>query len=884
MNTIYAEETGGEDPSSSSLFSKTCVKSALVYMDKMENGVTKPSPIQSREERISNVGALYLMLKVNVSDADAKYYKDNVIYIFKLNSYQNSSDISTMEPVTNFSVKQDTGFEFQVKVNGNFSDLNSGDIFCKYVMAVSNPSASVRYTPISDARYIDDVNNLANANDVPREAKTKKGLQLQMLGEAKLLGVEHTVINIFLNDIISPRKSDNTETFTYKGESFYFNAAVLAEYDRKVKFLNDQNVLVTAVLLLRPSSAPSDETSIENILIHKNNSADSSTFFCGINTADSDGAKYFEAIMSFLADRYFIEGSKSGRISNVILGDEIGRSSEFNNCGIMTADEYIADYMRALRIADTAVRSRFGGARVYVPIDKYFASKPEPDYNYINKELIDLICEYSVKEGNFPWNIAFHAYNEDIKKAAFWRETSPTNDFDTPVITMKNIEVLINYINTEKGAYLKDSKKRKILLSDQGFSSGDNSTEDQKLQAAAFCYAYNKIRFIPEIEAFIYHRQVDSTAEPANFGLWQENENSPGNPGTQKPLYDVFKFMETDKEEEFTEFAKAVLNISDWSEKIPGYTTSQPKTIITEAVNEKAPSNLSREIKTKFNNADLAGFLGTLNAKTPGVKTYDKKYALSIGVQNSTAGDWFGVFKNYDASAPLDLKSNKYMQINFRIDTELTGVTKIPFCIILEGYETSPQPSDASATPPAQNTGVIKDGGGTAADITVKQKHIYEGAADVDPNKDVELYFQIDKWAENKTITGIRLLINPTSSATPDSEPGEDEDYYSETAAKDDFTLIISSIMIAKNAKLSLVRLLLNIILIIIGVVVALYLILFIRAQMINYKRRKRRELKRQRELERRRNEQNRLLRLPPGANPGNRPKSPPQNRNRPKQ
>ena len=65
----------------------------------------------------------------------------------------------------------------------------------------------------------------------------------------------------------------------------------------------------------------------------------------------------------------------------------------------------------------------------------------------------------------------------------------------------------------------------------------------------------------------ILSRETDAAEEVAQglaLGLSYQN-------GRKKYIYDVFKYIDTDQAEEYTEFAKNYIGIVDWSEVIEGY-------------------------------------------------------------------------------------------------------------------------------------------------------------------------------------------------------------------------------------------------------------------------------------------------------------------------
>lgn len=106
-------------------------------------------------------------------------------------------------------------------------------------------------------------------------------------------------------------------------------------------------------------------------------------------------------------------------------------------------------------------------------------------------------------------------------------------------MTFKNLEVLPRHL--ERSELLFEGKQRRIILSEQGFHTLATS-EGERLQAAAYVYAWEKIQRLPTVDAFIYHRHVDHAREGGvRFGLWSHKPGSISEPLHQKLLYEVFK-------------------------------------------------------------------------------------------------------------------------------------------------------------------------------------------------------------------------------------------------------------------------------------------------------------------------------------------------------
>jgi hypothetical protein len=163
--------------------------------------------------------------------------------------------------------------------------------------------------------------------------------------------------------------------------------------------------------------------------------------------------------------------------------------------------------------------------------------------------------------GNFDWHVAFHPYPENLFDPRTWEDTSATASFDTKKITFKNIEVLPAFLRQER--FLHDGKPRRIILSEQGFHSSDDE-KGERDQAAAYAYAYYRVRHTEGIDAFILHRHID---HPGEGGLRLGLRSSRS--GGERPICDVFRRADTVGWPEAFKFALPVIGVKNWQEIMP---------------------------------------------------------------------------------------------------------------------------------------------------------------------------------------------------------------------------------------------------------------------------------------------------------------------------
>ncbi len=108
---------------------------------------------------------------------------------------------------------------------------------------------------------------------------------------------------------------------------------------------------------------------------------------------------------------------------------------------------------------------------------------------YSVKEMLKTLDDYSVEEGDFMWELAYHAYPENLFESKTWNDPDATFSMNTPLITFKNLVVLNTWIKKPENLY-KGIIKRTVWLSENGTNSKTYSEQDLKEQAAGFAYVW----------------------------------------------------------------------------------------------------------------------------------------------------------------------------------------------------------------------------------------------------------------------------------------------------------------------------------------------------------------------------------------------------------
>lgn len=444
--------------------------------------------------------------------------------------------------------------------------------------------AAVDGEPLGPSHFADRF-DFAPANPDPLpETSTKKGLQVQLTDDAEQLGIQHAALNLDLAAImlLDSADPDAEIAFEHGGRTYYFDAGAVAAFDRQIKPLTDDGILVNVILLLYRH--PNEPNSAAEVLIHPDASTEPGAGpVFGFNTETADGVRYLTAALEFVAQRYGRADHRYGLASGYVVGNEVNAQWTWSNAGEKTLTEFVDGYTRAVRLVSLATKSSFRAARTYLSLEHHWNLLPpgnpdpeQPTRTYRGRDLVDEFNRVAKQGGDFDWQVAYHPYPEDLFDPAFWDDESATGSPDTPRITFKNIEVLPAYLDTEEFRF--GDEPRRIILSEQGCNtpgSGDALTEEaERLQAACYALAYYKIKFLPSIDSFILHRHVDHRQEGGlNLGLWAADHgvDFPAAPLRTKAIYDVFAGIDTARSTEATEFALPVIGIDDWAELVDGF-------------------------------------------------------------------------------------------------------------------------------------------------------------------------------------------------------------------------------------------------------------------------------------------------------------------------
>ncbi len=261
----------------------------------------------------------------------------------------------------------------------------------------------VRYEPVSALHYVDAQKPRADLPPAkPRSIKGLGGCPFDS-PDIQELGIASVTLNVVLNDIIHTHPAPARSTYHYAGRDWHIDDGAVAGYDRYMKTAADRGLMVSAIILLPPArGAASDEW----IRLAGHPDAEPSGAYVMPNFTTQAGVEAYAAAMNFLAERYSRADGKFGRIHHWILHNEIDSGFYWTNAGAKSAITYLDLYQKSMRLTLLIARQYDPHAKPLISLDHYWTGNPDPR-GYPSRELLERLVDFSHKEGDFQWGIAF---------------------------------------------------------------------------------------------------------------------------------------------------------------------------------------------------------------------------------------------------------------------------------------------------------------------------------------------------------------------------------------------------------------------------------------------------------------------------------------------
>ncbi len=431
-------------------------------------------------------------------------------------------------------------------------------IFSKYqITSDASPSAA------NEPQFVTDFSALPRRTRPPERSRSKKGIACLLdPADGVDLGFAQANQNIDIAALLDLQNSSPQTSFEYQGRRIGLHSGAVQHLDKALREAFQSGLRVTGILLNNvskrtPPNSPLVHPFTNPLLVPIGPSA--------FNTATAEGVFYYRAVLSWLLERYTREDAQFGQLAGLVIGNEMQSHWSWYHLGLVEPAVVIKEYSAALRIADLVTRSAHWDFPLYISLDHHWRApaSEESGKGFSAVEALEGINEIVKSGGDFPWNVAFHPYPENLMDPQFWMDRSAPFRFDAPKITFHNLEVLPAFLKQPR--FLAQGRVRRIALTEQGFHCPKGG-RGEELQAAAYALAWKKIQALPEIEAFLYHRHVD---HPHEYGLScgiREHDGSSNvlGVGRKRKIWEVVRGAGSPEEDAVFAFALPMVGRTDW--------------------------------------------------------------------------------------------------------------------------------------------------------------------------------------------------------------------------------------------------------------------------------------------------------------------------------
>lgn len=649
-----------------------------------------------------------ISVSVSVDKEYAKENKGQTVHLFRLPPNNDPSNLTGLTPISSKEISDELDFT---------ENFTKQFIYSSYVLATQNSDQT--YKTLCDNVFISNPEEIADNTEAFPQSTTKKGLVSTISADAQYLGVAHTTIDVEIEDYISPVRTDDTISHTFFGQTFYINAKKLSALDHKIKVYSDANINVYLNIILGKSTS----SELDFLYFGKN---DAASLFA-INTKTVKSARHFAAFCEFLTSRYSAADGNYGFVPGYILGYEINAAGKWGYPSAATLEEYTENYANAYRILYNAVKSTYANGKVYVSVSNLF-NGDENTNDYGAREFLTAFSDNMKRGSDTDWALAVNPYASDPLMTEFWNDTGATDTDDTKYVTMKNLDVLCRFMESEDMLYR--GKVRSIIISEFGIHGDATDTNGSERQAAAYAMAYAIADTNPYVDAFIYYRHTDHSAENGKFGLLDSHAE------TKKSVYRIFRDADTANAAKGLEMAKSYSSAELYNKYLKDYSPVS-KRITTEKIpmmRDEIPSNYSESVLFDLSAGSTCDFYPSDSAAYVELRPVDSEATLS---------SLYAVMK--------PVSSQTYMGISrsFTDEEKLVGD-------YITVYFTPITPSTQTLTVQFRLDGEVDN---------VKQ--VFEASSQLSSNVEAALTFKISDFVKltDGNINSLRIWYRPSNSA-----------------------------------------------------------------------------------------------------------------------
>lgn len=638
----------------------------MISTDLFATGKTKAiaAGVTANEEQVTCVidPANTSKVSVGVRVSSGVQTDDGKLYLFAVPTYVDS--ISGQTPAASVQYSGSGEYQFSVNLNHNTA---SSLLYSKFYVGVKSGG---KYTALTEGNYITNPEVIASSKVGRTETASKKGIHatLSIPTDLETLGIKHSYFNISFEDFIS-NESTNC-SYSYNGKTYYFNPQIIGDYDNLIGNMTAAGIALTITLINEYKAG-------YEYMLHPGVTVRTGTSNYAINTSTEQGLETVAAATHFLAERYNGSTGSYGKVDNWIVGNEVNDNLLYYYMGEQKVDTFVQEYLQSFRVMYTAIKSAYSNSNVYICLQHRWNTEDSTG-DYGGKSFIDKFSSYAKAQGDIDWGLSYHPYSFPMNDADVLNDGEPsvdqygnslfggevTDDITTPLITMKNLHLLTGYFHNTN-LLNPDGEVRSIILGEQGYTSHSNITGlNEAKQAANIALAYYIAEMNEDIDAFLLRTQTDENegSEYYKFGIWTVGED--GYPDEVKYAYEMYKYIDTAASLNYTEFAKAALNISDWADVVRGWNENAFASMGTRTERELYTVTGSTVVKSVAETL-LDGWQTSYNVFDIGQLDYEPVYYPGgVAVANSFAyyKEYQGVERHFET--PMDLSSAKYLTLD----------------------------------------------------------------------------------------------------------------------------------------------------------------------------------------------------------------------------
>ena len=453
--------------------------------------------------------------------------------------------------------------------------LESGDSFkqasmAQYAIGWKNGNT---YQKISGTRFLSNPEITATMTKTylgyydSDKISSKKGMQGTSEGYTEDMAVQHVLLNVDIANMVSTTKKSGYVAYSYKGNTYYFQDMIaLVQTIRYLNGWDNDNPYgwhsrsVTLVLLM----SWKDDLSF---LIHPDARRKGAATYYALNMKEQRSRDTLEALFCYMGEKL---GTNKARVSNWTLGNEVNSCNAWNYSGNMSLNDCVKNYAQAFQLLYQGVKRTASTSRVFISLDHCWNAA---DAGHTGKAYLDTFASYMNQTApSMQWNVNYHPYSQPLNNNRFWSDGSHTvSNTGTDYISMKNINVLTDYLSGIESKYHKPSGSIRVILGEMGYTARQGNSNEETEQAAALGYGYYIAMFNNRIDAYIVRAYIDDPTE-SRSGLYLGMFSSDYK---KKQAYDVYKHLDKNDSLNYMNRYLSTIGISSWKNAIPGFDASK---------------------------------------------------------------------------------------------------------------------------------------------------------------------------------------------------------------------------------------------------------------------------------------------------------------------